>query len=443
MTDAAGPGDGRSLRDLALPLRNEADLDPLLERVGDARHVLIGEASHGTHEYYAWRAALTRRLIEEKGFSFVAVEGDWPDCYAVNECVTGSPRAPDDPAEVLDRFDRWPTWMWANTDVLDFTRWLREHNQRRRDGRTVGFYGLDVYSLWDSLRQTLAYLQKHHPEHVESAQRAFRCFEPYAEEPQDYAASTRYLPSGCEAEVVQLLAATRSAAASAEGPDAEARFNAQQNARSAAGAEAYYRTMMRGGADSWNLRDRHMVQTLDELMRHHGEGAKAVVWEHNTHVGDARWTDMADAGMVNVGQLVREKHPDDDVVLVGFGSYEGSVIASDRWGGEVREMPVPAARPASVEELLHDELEDGALDGRDAALFVFEGERPDWAAQVRDHRAIGVVYHPEVEHLGNYVPSVLGSRYDAFLWFDTTRALTPLHAVESRRGEPEAWPTGF
>jgi erythromycin esterase len=276
-----------------LPLAVDADLDPLLDRIGNASYVLIGEASHGTHEYYAWRAAITKRLIVEKRFSFVAVEGDWPDCYAVNESVT-DPLAFDDPEIVLREFERWPAWMWANTDVLEFTRWLRTHNQNLTHGRPVGFYGLDVYSLWDSLQQTLAYLTQHQPDYAETARRAFRCFEPYGEDPQHYAASTRLVPSGCEAEVVELLRATRRAAATADGDDQDAGFNAEQNARSVAGAEAYYRSMTRGGPESWNLRDGHMVQTLENLMNHYGDGAKGIVWEHNSHIGDARWTDMAE-----------------------------------------------------------------------------------------------------------------------------------------------------
>ena len=420
----------------ALPLATEADLDPLLERIGDARYVLLGEASHGTHEYYAWRAALTRRLLREKGFSFVAVEGDWPASYAVGGAVT-NPESGQDPRDVLHGFDRWPTWMWANTDVVQFTRWLSRFNADRPDDERVGFYGLDVYSLWESLRATLDYLEEHEPEQVEPALEAFRCFEPYAEDPQSYAMATRLVPSGCEAEVVKLLGQVVEGARRDGGRSRDAHFNAEQNARAAAGAEAYYRSMVRGGPQSWNVRDRHMVETLDRLMAHHGDGAKAVVWEHNTHVGDARFTDMADAGMVNVGQLVREAHAEDGVVIVGFGSHRGSVVAAQRWGGRTEAMPMPAARRGSTEALLHDSLGDGAT-----ALFVFGDEPPRWAADHRDHRAVGVVYRPEAERWGNYVPTVLGSRYDAFCWLDETTPLEPLHGVHARGGEMETWPSG-
>jgi erythromycin esterase len=421
----------------ALPLRDEADLDPLLERVGDARYLLIGEASHGTHEYYAWRAVLTRRLLQEKDFSFVAVEGDWPDCHAVSCSVTLAAGVPEDPEHVLRDFDRWPTWMWANTDVAGFARWLRGFNSSRPVDTRVGFYGLDVYSLWDSLRATLDYLREHQPEHVDAAMDAFRCFEPYAEDPQSYALATRLVPSGCESEVVDLLKELRAGVSTDGGPPRDARFNAEQNALSAAGAEAYYRAMVRGGPESWNVRDRHMVATLDRLVDHHGDGAKAVVWEHNTHVGDARWTDMADAGMVNVGQLVREAHAQEGVVLVGFGSHRGTVVASDHWGGSTQRMTLPPAREGTTEALLHDELGDGS-----AALFVFGDDPPDWAADSRGHRAVGVVYNPRAERWGNYVPTVLGRRYDAFCWFDQTSGLTPLAGVSAEGGEMEAWPSG-
>lgn len=413
----------------ALALDQPDDLDPLLERVGDARYVLIGEASHGTHEFYLWRAALTRRLIEEKGFTLIGVEGDWPDCYAVNQSVTLAPSSPTDPAQVLAGFDRWPRWMWANEEVVTFTRWLREHNSLLPETQRVGFFGLDVYSLWESLREVMAYLVEYRPEHAESAREAFRCFEPFSEDAQSYARATALVPSDCEDEVVDLLQQMQTNTISGRNGSAQARFNAEQNARTAAGAEAYYRAMVRGGPESWNIRDRHMVDTLEKLVEHRGKDAKAVVWAHNTHVGDARWTDMAAAGMVNVGQLLRQTHLDDEVVIVGLGSHRGNVIASDHWGGDTTSFRMPSARPGSVEDLLHDRLGDGAR-----ALFVFDADPPEWATRTLDHRAVGVVYDPEREVWGNYVPTVLGERYDAFLWFDQSIALTPLHGGPQERG---------
>ncbi len=422
------------VRDLALPLRDAADLDPLLDRIGDARIVLLGEASHGTHEYYVWRERLTRRLIAEKGFGFVAVEGDWPDCYQVNRSVRLRPDAPQDPRQVLDAFDRWPTWMWANEETVAFTRWLREHNAARPDDERVGFYGLDVYSLWESMHELLRWLQEHEPEHVPEALGALRCFEPFGEDPQHYALSLRFSPTSCEGAVADLLATVRRERGDERvplGSDAEERFSAEQNAAVALGAERYYRAMIGGSGASWNVRDTHMADTLDRLLAF--DGRKAVVWEHNTHIGDARATDMAASGMVNVGQLARERHPG-DVVAVGFGGYRGSVIAADSWGAQMTRLPVPPARPGSVEALLHEHV------GTDA-LFVFpEGDRPEWLTRRQDHRAIGVVYAPSGERWGNYVPTVLGQRYDAFCYFEDTSALRPLHLEPESSVQQGTWP---
>lgn len=356
-----------AVRDAVLPLRHPGNLDPVLERMGSARLVLIGEASHGTSEFYRWRAALTRRLITEKQFSFIGVEGDWPDCHTVHCSVVGAPDAPDDPREALAAFSRWPTWMWANEEVVDFAWWLRGHNEGLPSQRRVGFHGLDVYSLWESLRAVLGYLAEHDPDHLPTAREALRCFEPYGEDPQAYALASRIVPESCEGDVVALLAQLRDADASAlTGAGAlDEHFIAAQNAEVAAGAERYYRAMVRGGAESWNVRDCHMADTMDRLLRRYGTAAKVVVWEHNTHIGDARATDMAAAGMVNAGQLARERHASDGVSLIGMGSHRGSVIASDRWGGPVRRMPVPQARSGSLEALLHE-----ATGGQDA-LLVF------------------------------------------------------------------------
>ncbi|SHG62177.1 erythromycin esterase family protein [Streptoalloteichus hindustanus] len=426
------------IRAAALPLRGAGDLDPVVERIGRARFVLLGEATHGTSEFYRWRAELTRRLVAERDFSFVAVEGDWPDCHAVHRSVVGVPGAPDDPREPLLAFARWPTWMWANEEVVEFVRWLRQHNETRPPEHRVGFHGLDVYSLWDSLHAVLDYLRDNAPEHLDAAMAAYRCFEPYGEDPQAYARAAGFTPARCERQVVELLLDLRAHRAGDDTGEWGARFVAEQNARIVAGAERYYRAMMRGGAESWNVRDHHMVDTLDHLAQYYGDTAKGVVWEHNTHVGDARATDMAPAGMVNVGQLVRESHSTEDVVIVGFGTYSGTVIASERWGGPVRRMRVPEARRGSLEAHLHQANPDSD------ALFVFPDNpwATDWLCDLFDHRAIGVVYDPERELVRNYVPTVLGKRYDAFVHCDRSNALHPLHGMEPAEGEKETYPTG-
>ncbi|MGN9842141.1 erythromycin esterase family protein [Nonomuraea sp. H19] len=396
------------IRRAALPLSGPADLDPLIDRIGEARFVLIGEASHGTHDFYAWRAELTRRLIAEKGFGFVGVEGDWPDCERVNQAVTSDV----DPFEALYGFARWPTFMWANEEVVDFCRWLRRWNAGRPAGERCGFHGLDVYSLWDSLRAVRHYAATNLPDRLETVMDALYCFEAYGHDPQQYGLATRLVPDTCEDEVVNLLATVIGAA--------PADLGVRQNAEVVAGAERYYRAMVRGGPESWNVRDVHMADTLDRLAEHHQ--AKGVVWAHNTHVGDARATDMAAAGMTNLGELARERHGR-DVALVGFGSHRGSVVAADRWGAQHHVMPVPPARPASLEALLHEAL------SVPRALFVVPGgSRAEWYDSPMGHRAIGVVYHAERERWGNYVPTVVGRRYDAFIWLDETKALHPLHA---------------
>jgi len=421
---------------MASPVEGPADLDPLMEKIGDAHFVLLGEASHGTSEYYRWRAAISQRLILEKGFSFIAVEGDWPDCYRVNRYVKDFPDSGTNAREVLDAFDRWPTWMWANEEVVDLAEWLHRHNDGLPDDRKVGFYGLDVYSLWESMYAVLSYLRKVDPSALPAALSAFRCFEPYGEDVQEYARATVMVPTSCEREVLSLLQGLRRQERRYSADGREEFFAAEQNALVIKDAEAYYRAMVRAGPESWNIRDRHMTETLERLVRHYGPGARAIVWEHNTHIGDARATDMADDGMVNVGQLVRERHLDEGVVLVGFGSHRGSVIAGQEWEAPMEEMAVPPARPGSWEDVLHRAgAEDKLL-----LLDVIRGA-DDFLAE-RGHRAIGVVYHPANERFGNYVPTVLPRRYDAFCYIDETHALHPLHLRPALEKVPETYPWG-
>ncbi|MFD6753212.1 erythromycin esterase family protein [Micromonospora gifhornensis] len=408
-----------------------SDLDPLLERARDARVVMIGEATHGSHDYYRIREQLTRRLIAECGFDFVAVEGDWPDCDRVHRSVVGAAGGAVEPQVALERFARWPTWMWANAEVARFCSWLRAWNVERAEASRVGFHGLDVYSLWESMQAIFDYLGEEDPASLEAAQDAYRCFEPYGKRVEEYGLASRFVSARCEQEVVRLLARTRQLAA-ADGADA---FSAWQNAEVVAGAERYYREMVAGGPGSWNVRDSHMADTLDRLLERYGPDARGVVWAHNTHIGDARATDMAADGMLNIGQLARERHGADEVVLIGFGSWRGSVIAAPRWGSPAEAMVVPPARAGSVEDLLHQLMPK-------RAVLVFGGpDQPGWVTDPLDHRAIGVVYDPSFESWGNYVPTRLGQRYDAFIWCDETTALHPLPAL-STPGEMETYPAG-
>ena len=428
------------LQQHARPLDTDRDLDPLLDRIGDARFVLLGEASHGTSEFYTLRAAITRRLIAERGFSFVGVEGDWPDCMRVNRWIKSRERDGQSATDVLHAFERWPTWMWANRETSALAEWMHEHNRTVSVHARAGFYGLDVYSLWDSMAAVERYLAERDPALAAAARRAYRCFDPYHDDAQEYARATALVPTSCEDEAVAVLAALRSRPTAGHGDDPETQFDAEQNALVARNAERYYRTMVRGGPTSWNVRDRHMVETLDRLMELHGDGAKAIVWEHNTHVGDARFTDMASHGMVNVGQLVREARGEEDVVIVGFGTYRGSVIAGAEWGAPMRRVRVPPARAGAFEQIMHRAV------GGDAML-LFDGSK-DGGVRGLDatlaHRAIGVVYDPDFERWGNYVPTLVPRRYDAFLYLDVTRALDALHYVAHLDGElPETYPSGM
>jgi erythromycin esterase-like protein len=415
------------------PLYNSKDLDPLIENIGDRKVVMLGEASHGTHEFYTWRTAISKRLIDEKGFNFIAVEGDWPDCYKINRFIKGYKDAGDSIEAVLKNFDRWPTWMWGNWEVAALAEWLRNFNNTLQADKKIGFYGLDVYSLWDSMKAMMHYLETEDPQAANSVKKAIRCFEPFNENEQQYARFTLN-DSNCRDEVLALLKEVRMKAQFLDG-DREAGFNTEQNALIAVNAEKYYRTMMEFDNESWNVRDRHMMETLDRLMKFHGEKAKGIVWEHNTHIGDARATDMHRGGMVNIGQLAREEYGEKNVYLTGFASYEGTVIAGEEWGATMQEMEVPRAKNGSIEAMLHKRNKNGYL--------LFDEEKAATYQTPTPHRAIGVVYDPAFEKYGNYVPSILAERYDALLFIDKTKALHPLHLHADRNKLPETFPFDY
>jgi erythromycin esterase len=424
------------MENLSFDIKSSKDLSLLTSKIDDASVIMIGEASHGTHEYYTWRGAITKKLILEGKISFVAVEGDWPDCYRINRYVKGYSDSGTNIVEVLDAFKRWPTWMWANWEVAAFVEWLRSYNATLPLKKRVGFYGLDVYSLWESLHTLLNYLQKEDPETARAVKKALRCFEPYAEEGQEYGRATSLFSTSCQDQVLSLLTEVRMKAPFYD-QDPEAPLNAEQNAYIAVNAEHYYRSMVSFDSQSWNFRDLHMIDTFDRLMDFHGIHSRGIVWEHNTHIGDARATDMKRAGMVNTGQLAREKYGEENVFLIGFGSYQGTVIAAYEWGAAMMEMAVPPARQGSIEELLHRE---NASD----QLLLFNKKEPDKKfSGPYPHRAIGVVYHPEAELYGNYVSSVMPARYNAFLYLDKTSALHPLHITPEENKTPETYPFGL
>lgn len=328
--------------------------------------------------------------------------------------------------------------MWANWEIVSFAEWLKKWNMDLPVDKKIGFYGLDVYSFWESLESIIAYLKINDPKTLQTAMNVMNCFESYKEdEGRSYARASALVPELCEKEVVALLTEIRSKIAQYNS-DHENVFSTEQNALVAVNAERYYRAMIKGGAQSWNIRDRHMVSTLDRLMNFHGKNAKVIVWEHNTHIGDARATDMAAKGMVNVGELLVEQHAKDGVVAVGFGSYKGTVIAGRDWGSVMHRMTTPPAIKGSWEQLLHH-----IGKGENKLLMLHQLREDDQLDIPIKHRAIGVVYHPEHEQFGNYVSSILPLRYDAFIYLDETEALHPLHITPDGHQIPETFPFGL
>ena len=413
-------------------LKYDKDLDPLMERIGDARIVMLGEASHGTHEFYTWRARISRRLIDEKGFNFIAVEGDWPDCYALNRYIKQY-GTEINAVDVLKRFNRWPTWMWANWEIVAFADWLRKYNQAISTESKIGFYGLDVYSLWESVELIMQYLEKNDPDALAVAREAFNCFEPYKKDEGRYARASRSVSESCEPEMLRLLATIHEKMPRYDG-DVEQAFNMEQNALVAVNAEKYYRTMLKGDAHSWNVRDSHMQDTLERLLLFHGPRSKAIVWAHNTHIGNASATEMADKGMYNIGELSRKKY--NDTVLIGLGTYKGGVIAGEYWGDDMKKMMVPEGKQDSWEHILHQ--------GASHSCLLIMNQLKESALEVPfDHRAIGVVYRPEYERAANYVKSIIPFRYDAFIFIDETIALHPLHIQPDKLEIPETYPFGI
>ena len=433
----------------AHPLREGeiSDYDPLLDLIGDARFVLLGEASHGTHEFYRERAQITKRLITEKGFSAVAVEADFPDAQRINRHVLGVGEDID-AVDSLGGFRRFPAWMWRNADVLDFVGWLRAHNDSRPDADSkTGFYGLDLYSMNSSIDAVLSYLDKVDPGAAQRARARYSCFESFGGDTQKYGRDTA-LGHGysCEDAVVSQFVEIYSRSAELARLDGRAAaddfFIAEQNARLVKNAEEYYRTMYRSDVSSWNLRDSHMVETLFELDNHltrHGRPPKIVVWEHNSHLGDARATTMTHRGEWNVGQLVRQ-HYDGEAVLVGFTTFQGTVTASSNWGGQAERKKVRPALNGSFEALFHKV-------GLKRFLLLLK-EESEIKTALREpllERAIGVIYRPETERQSHYFHARLSDQFDAVMHFDETRALEPLERTSLwELGEaPETFPSGL
>jgi protein-L-isoaspartate(D-aspartate) O-methyltransferase len=411
----------------------QADVEALLARIGGARVVLLGEATHGTSEFYRMRARVTQALIEQKGFAMVAVEADWPDAARIDHYV----RHRETPPAEWKAFTRFPEWMWRNTDVEQFVEWLRRHNAARPSGERVSFHGLDLYSLYTSIDAVLRYLDDVDPEAARIARSRYACLTPWESDPATYgrmALSGRY--RDCERDVVAMLSDMLRKRAEYSARDGERFAEAVHNARLVVNAERYYRMMYYGSAESWNLRDTHMFETLNELLRTRGPQAKAVVWEHNSHIGDARYTEMAARGEHNVGQLCREGYGP-EAYLLGFGTDSGTVAAADDWDGPMQVKDVRPSHPESYERQCHD--------SHVPRFLLPLNEEEDLRRQLivpRLERAIGVIYRPQTELASHYFQAVLPGQFDEYCWLDRTTAVRPLD-TKRMQGMPETYPFGL
>jgi protein-L-isoaspartate(D-aspartate) O-methyltransferase len=413
----------------------EANLSPLMSRIGNARIVLLGESSHGTSEFYSMRDRITRELIEKKGFTFVAIEGDWPDAARIDHYV----RHFEYPPAEWTAFARFPKWMWRNAEFRSFVDWLRLHNTEKSQVQRTAFYGLDLYSLYTSIQEVLRYLDRVDPETAKLARHRYGCLTPWQSDPAAYghAALTKGYMT-CEKDVILMLKELHNKQNLYMAKDGERYNDAVHNARLISNAERYYRVMYYGSRDSWNLRDGHMFETLKSLLAFHGAGSKAVVWAHNSHVGNAAATEMSARGETNIGELCRMEFGD-QVYSIGFGTHAGHVAAATDWGGPMKEMAVQPSRADSYERLFH---ESGVkqfflpLGGDDSSEIRNTLMKP------RLERAIGVIYRPETELQSHYFQTVLPQQFDEFIWFDETSPVVPLETKEIS-GQPDTYPFGL
>ncbi|MGA3303014.1 MAG: erythromycin esterase family protein [Methylovirgula sp.] len=432
-----------SLRELAqdlaakgehLPSPDVASFGQAFDRFGDAKVVLLGEASHGTSEFYRARATITKRLIEQHGFTIVAVEADWPDAASIDRYIRHGPAvtAPEPP------FARFPTWMWRNLEMVAFTSWLRGYNENRPRDSQVEFRGLDVYSMHGSIAAVLAYLDRVDPESAAKARERYGCLTPWQNDPARYGRAVLSGRDACEDVVVEQLRDLLNRRFDYLRQDGEDYFDAAQNARIIRAAERYYRTMYWSSTDSWNLRDRHMFDTLQYVLQRRGPEAKAVVWAHNSHIGNAAATSMGWAGEFNIGELCRRSYGD-NAVLIGFGTDRGTVAAASEWDGPVEIKTVLPAREDSYEYLFRKSgLARSLTDWRTHECRDLR-ER---LTGPRLERAIGVIYRPETEFSSHYFEAVLPEQFDAYLWFEETTAVTPLRA-EHAKGDLDLYPFGL
>ena len=423
-----------------LPDIEDERFGAFFDRFADARVVLLGEASHGTSEFYRARAAISRRLIEHHGFNIVALEADWPDAATIDRTV----RHREWRSGELRAFERFPTWMWRNREFDDFVHWLRAHNAGRPYEGMCGFYGLDLYNLSGSMQAVIEFLEREDPELAQIAHRRYGCLEPWADEPQLYGRNA--LLEGyarCEVGVIQMLKDLLQRQLDCYSPECDEWLDAAANARLVKDAEAYYRVMYHGSAESWNLRDTHMFETLAMILEAKGPQSKAIVWAHNSHIGNAASTEMGQRrGELNIGQLAKEKW-DSKARLIGFGTHSGTVAAADDWDEPMQIKQIRPSLPQSHERASHDSaLPRFLLDLRSGAVGREVGEA---LLEPRLERFIGVIYRPETERWSHYSDAILARQFDAWVWFDETHAVNALPGEQrpGLRREDETYPFGL
>jgi erythromycin esterase len=422
------------IAEIARPLEHVNDLDPLIEKIKHKKIVMLGESSHGTHEFYEWRRIITQKLIAEHGFNLVAIEADWPACEVINQCV----RHQNDLEIIscLQHFTRWPTWMWANREMESFIAWLKQHNAGLKPGDRRGIHGLDLYSIFESIDEVIGQLEKIDAKAARQAREAYAYFAPFCKDEVSYVRSLVSMSEERRQELLEVLISTEKLVAS--NLHAGELLNIRQNARVVANAERYYAAMINADDQSWNIREQHMMDTLEQLLDCYGKESKAVVWEHNSHVGDLSKAGKIFKQQVNLGSLAREKYGGPQVALVGLATYKGMVTASNAWEGAIMELPIPIGRQGSLEDEFHLAIRQI---GHSSYYVLLDEETPESALNdERGHRAIGAVYHPGLETKGSYSPTLLCQRYDAFIFIDETTPVRPLEIQCDRSKIPETYP---
>lgn len=422
----------------AVALKTHFDFAKMIEKIKNSKIVMLGESSHGNQEFYEWRRLISQELIENHGFQFIAVEGDWPACTSVHQYIQSKEKY-DQVYEAFQGFHRWPTWMWGNTETVKLAQNLKKFNELKSPRNQVGFYGLDVYSFFDSVDEVLRSLHEIDPALEKQARQHYACLEPFKRNEKTYAQSLHHIPEGCSKQIADVLQSVLQL--KLQKGYAQQLFDIQQNARIVKNAEYYYSSLIHGTEESWNIRDRHMMETLDLLLKKHGPASKAIVWAHNTHIGDDRATLMRRSGFVNLGGLARAEWGENRVCLLGFGTYRGDVTAARAWDGPAEALVVPPAGTDSIEYLFHRVA--GALETNSFFLWVKDELKKSELKKARPHRALGVVYNPQSSRHENNVMTSLTDRYDGFVFVDQTHALVPLKQKFQRKDIPETWPGGF